>query len=84
VVCDSIDACQNEAGDLVQAVKASAFEWSRAVNLADVVAGRTQVRQSQDDLVLFKSVGLAMEDVAVAAHVLELAKQQGVGRELPW
>ncbi len=84
VVCDSIDACQHEAGDLFQALESSAFDWSRAVNLADVVAGRVTVRQTPEDLILFKSVGLALEDVAVAAHVLEKAKEQGRGRELPW
>jgi ornithine cyclodeaminase/alanine dehydrogenase-like protein (mu-crystallin family) len=84
IVCDSIEACQLEAGDLVHALETSVFDWSRAVNLAEVVAGHKAVRQSPQDILLFKSVGLAIQDVATAAHVLNLARQHGLGRELPW
>jgi ornithine cyclodeaminase/alanine dehydrogenase-like protein (mu-crystallin family) len=84
VVCDSIEACQMEAGDLVQALGSTAFDWSRAVELAEVVARKKTVRQSPQDILLFKSVGLAIEDVAAAAHVLQKAQEHGLGRELPW
>jgi ornithine cyclodeaminase/alanine dehydrogenase-like protein (mu-crystallin family) len=84
VVCDSIEACQMEAGDLVQALGSTAFDWSRAVELAEVVARKKTVRQSPQDVLLFKSVGLAIEDVAAAAHVLQKAQEHGLGRELPW
>ena len=40
VVCDSIEACQHEAGDFAAALESGVFDWSRAVNLAEVVAGR--------------------------------------------
>ncbi len=84
VVCDSIDACQQEAGDLVQAMESTNFTWSRAANLAAVVASRGSVRQSLQDIILFKSVGMALEDVAVAAYVLQKAREKSLGRELPW
>jgi ornithine cyclodeaminase/alanine dehydrogenase-like protein (mu-crystallin family) len=83
IVCDSVKACQSEAGDFVDALEKGIFDWSRAVDLADVVAGRATGRNARDSIALFKSVGLALEDVALGARVLELAREQRVGRELP-
>ncbi len=84
VVCDSIECCQLEAGDLVQAVDTRAFDWSKSVELADVVVHRATIRQSREDILVFKSVGMAIEDVAVAVHVLRQARQRNLGRELPF
>ena len=47
-----------------------------------VVGGEVPGRQSEDDVVLFKSLGIAAEDLAVAALVLERARQRGLGVEL--
>ena len=44
-----------------------------------MVAGELTGRQSDDDIVLFKSNGIAAWDVAAAARVLELAREQGKG-----
>jgi ornithine cyclodeaminase/alanine dehydrogenase len=82
IVCDSIAACRNEAGDFVDALEKGIFDWSRAVELADVVSGRA-VGGRPGSLSLFKSVGLAIEDVAVAAKLLELARANHAGKELP-
>jgi alanine dehydrogenase len=83
IVCDSVKACENEAGDFAEALEKGIFDWSRAVNLSDVVAGRATGRNTRDSIALFKSVGLALEDVALGAKILELARAQNVGRELP-
>jgi ornithine cyclodeaminase/alanine dehydrogenase-like protein (mu-crystallin family) len=83
IVCDSIKACQIEAGDFVDAIEKGNFDWSRAVDLADVVAGKATGRNTRESIALFKSVGLAIEDIALAGKLLELARQRGVGRELP-
>ena len=83
IVCDSVKACQIEAGDFVAAIENGIFDWSRAVELANVVTGRATGRNTRDSLCLFKSVGLAIEDVAMATRLLTLARQRHVGRELP-
>jgi alanine dehydrogenase len=65
VFVDDLTAAKAEAGDLIQA---AARNWSwQAVRgeLADVVAGRAR-REAKDEVTLFKSVGLALEDLAVA------------------
>lgn len=83
VVCDSIAACQAEAGDFVKPLADGVFHWRDAVEFADVVAGKHSGRKRTDDIILFKSVGLGIEDVAIGAKVLELARQKKVGQELP-
>jgi ornithine cyclodeaminase/alanine dehydrogenase-like protein (mu-crystallin family) len=82
IVCDSIAACQNEAGDFREALQCGVFDWSRAVELADVVAGKAVARNNPQSVTLFKSVGLAIEDVALGGKLLELARVNGVGRWL--
>jgi ornithine cyclodeaminase/alanine dehydrogenase len=83
IVCDSVEACRQEADDFTDALEKGVFDWSRAVELADVVAGRAVGRSRPESIALFKSVGLAIEDVALGGKLLELARQQGAGRELP-
>src|SRR5262249_18021339 len=80
VVCDSVDACRLEAGDFREAIEKGGFDWSRAVNLADVVAGRAVGRNNRQSVTLFKSVGLAVEDLALGAALLERARTKGAGR----
>jgi ornithine cyclodeaminase/alanine dehydrogenase-like protein (mu-crystallin family) len=84
IVCDSVEACRLEAGDFVDAAEKGSFNWQRVVGLADVVTGRATGRNSSDSVVLFKSVGLAIEDIALAAVLFERAKARGMGRELPF
>lgn len=82
VVCDSIACCQNEAGDFTSALEEGAFRWEQAVDLAQVVAGNVELDQSGDGLVLFKSVGMAIEDVALGGELLRLAKSANAGRQI--
>jgi ornithine cyclodeaminase/alanine dehydrogenase-like protein (mu-crystallin family) len=82
IICDSVEACRREAGDLAAAESQQVFQWSQAQELADVVAGAIG-RGSPDEIVLFKSVGLAIEDVALGAKALELAREKNVGQWLP-
>jgi ornithine cyclodeaminase/alanine dehydrogenase-like protein (mu-crystallin family) len=84
IVCDSIKACRLEAGDFVAAIEKGIFDWSRAVELSDVLAGKATGRNTRESIALFKSVGLAIEDVALGAKLLELARVQNIGRELPF
>ncbi|HEX3871263.1 MAG TPA: ornithine cyclodeaminase family protein [Pirellulales bacterium] len=84
IVCDSVDACRNEAGDFVEAIEKGNFNWQRAVDLAGVVSGKSIGRSRNESVVVFKSVGLAIEDVALGGKVLELARQAGLGTPLPF
>lgn len=84
IVCDSRDACKLEAGDFVPALEDGSLDWSRVHELADVVHGRETGRANPEDITLFKSVGLALEDLAVAVRILEKARIEGIGQPLPY
>jgi ornithine cyclodeaminase/alanine dehydrogenase len=59
-------------------------DWRLMSELADVVSGRQTGRATPEDITLFKSVGLALEDLALAAKVVELAAQEQMGQPLPF
>jgi ornithine cyclodeaminase/alanine dehydrogenase-like protein (mu-crystallin family) len=84
IVCDSLEACQLEAGDFVPAIEDGSLAWSRVRELSDVVVGRETGRALPEDITLFKSVGLGLEDLALAVRAFERAKNEGVGRPLPF
>lgn len=81
-VCDDLAACRLEAGDFYPAVEAGMLEWSQLRELKDVLAGRETGRATASDITLFKSVGLAIEDVALAAKTVDLARAAGLGRSV--
>lgn len=82
VVADDPDAARVEAGDLLLAESEGRLAWDRVHGLREVVAGSV-TRGGSQDITLFKSVGLALEDVAVAATVLERARSRGIGEHIP-
>jgi alanine dehydrogenase len=82
VCCDSIEQARVESADLLEPVAAGVLDWLEVHELHEVVGGDVRGRSSSDDIVVFKSNGLAAWDVAIAAEALRLARVQGVGREL--
>lgn len=84
IICDSIEQCRIEAGDFVEAIESGVTDWRLMHDLADVVTGRQTGRAHPDQVTLFKSVGLAIEDVALGASILQRARAQGLGRPLPF
>ncbi|MDB5384357.1 MAG: Ornithine cyclodeaminase [Planctomycetaceae bacterium] len=84
IVCDSIAQCRLEAGDFVAALDSGITDWQLMHELADVVTGRTPGRAAREQITLFKSVGLALEDLALAGKLFELAEKEGFGTRLPF
>jgi len=82
VCCDSREDSQKESGDLIEPVAQGILDWLEVHELHEVVAGEVQGRSSADDVVLFKSNGIAAWDLAAGARVVELARERGVGLEL--
>jgi alanine dehydrogenase len=82
ICCDSIEQAKLESGDLIDPIEQGMLDWLEVHELQEVVAAETQGRQSPDDVVLFKSNGLAAWDVAIGALALERARERGVGREV--
>jgi alanine dehydrogenase len=73
VCCDSIDDAKLESADLIEPVEGGSLDWLEVHELQEVVAGETPGRQSDADIVVFKSNGLAAWDIAAAAAVVAKA-----------
>ena len=82
VCCDSREQAQIESGDLIEPVEHGVLDWLEVHELQEVVAGELDGRQSDGDVVVFKSNGLAAWDVAIAAAAVERARERGAGRQL--
>lgn len=83
IAVDSIEQCRIEAGDLILAEQEGGFDWSRATELADVVAGKTPGRTGAEQITFFESLGLALEDIAAAKIVYQRAREAGMGVQVP-
>ena len=82
VTCDSLDQSRLESGDLIEPVEAGVLDWLEVHELQEVVAGELPGRQADDDIVVFKSNGIAAWDIAIGAAALEKARAQKVGTEV--
>ncbi|TMF67826.1 MAG: ornithine cyclodeaminase family protein [Chloroflexi bacterium] len=76
VVVDQLADAQLESGDLIQAHEAGKFDWSQAVELGSVVAGRWE-RPERPGITLFESHGIALWDLAAASVVVAAARRRG-------
>jgi alanine dehydrogenase len=83
IVVDSREQSKQEAGDLIQVFGDDAARWSGVQELAGIVAGKVPGRSNPQQITLFKSNGIAIEDVVVAGRIYEIARERGIGREVP-
>jgi alanine dehydrogenase len=82
VVCDIVDQC-SVMGDLHHAMDAGVITKADVhAELGDIVSGVECGRESEDEIVIFDSTGMALQDVAAAACLYEKANQQGAGVQL--
>lgn len=83
IAADSVEQSKIESGDLIQAFAGDESRWASVREFADIVTGKAPGRTNRDQVTLFKSNGIAIEDVVVAGKIYELARERGVGREIP-
>jgi len=82
VCCDSRAQSRLESGDLIEPIERGVLDWLEGHELQEGGAGGGQGRASEDDVVVFKSNGIAAWDLAVGARVVELARERGAGLEI--
>jgi len=83
VAIDSKEQGRAEAGDFVAPLDAGVLHWADVREFAPLLVGRYPGRESPADITVFKSLGLGVQDIAVAVKVVELARAAGLGVELP-
>jgi ornithine cyclodeaminase/alanine dehydrogenase-like protein (mu-crystallin family) len=82
IAVDQLDDARIESGDLIAAVQADAVKWENVIELGAILAGKARGRESDEQITLFESQGLAIEDLVAARRIYELALEQGVGTEI--
>lgn len=82
VVCDLIEACKPEAGDFIIPTEENKWGWDKVhASLGEIVTGKKSGRESNEEITLFKSVGLAIQDVSVGLHVYNKAVEMKLGQD---
>lgn len=82
-IADSYEACLKEAGDVMIPIQEGAIDKSfMYAELGEVVTGKKESRQNKEEITLFKSNGLAIQDVATAKLVYDKAIETGVGTNI--
>jgi ornithine cyclodeaminase/alanine dehydrogenase-like protein (mu-crystallin family) len=82
-VTDHLEQAKVEAGEFRDLVAAGKLAWSDIRELGELVTGKAKGRTSPSELTLFKSLGIALEDVAFAELVYQRALAAGAGRPIP-
>jgi ornithine cyclodeaminase/alanine dehydrogenase-like protein (mu-crystallin family) len=82
IVVDSIEQAKIEAGEFVGVIETGRRHWEDMIELRDAVSGAKPSRTNPSDITFFKSLGIAMEDVAIGKLIYERAIERGAGRRL--
>jgi ornithine cyclodeaminase/alanine dehydrogenase-like protein (mu-crystallin family) len=80
---DQVLQAKQEAAEYRDIVAAGRLQWSDIVELGDIVTGKTIGRRSPADITLFKSLGIALEDIAFADLICRRAAERGIGTPMP-
>ena len=83
IATDNIEGSHFESGDLIAAVRANVIQWGQVAEFGLIASGQMPGRASRDEVNLFLSQGVAIEDVALGAELYRRAKARGVGTRLP-
>src|SRR5262245_2363891 len=84
IIVDSKDQARLEAGDFAAALEEGSIHWADIHELGQVIIGRFTGRARAEDVTMFKSLGIGLEDVAVAGRVYAKAIETGAGKLIDW
>ncbi|WP_448955796.1 ornithine cyclodeaminase family protein [Labrys neptuniae] len=83
IFLDSVPMAMHDSGDLLLAIADGTITKEQAsIEIGDVITGAAPGRTSTDDITLFNSVGLAIQDLAIGNLLVARARQKGVGKEI--
>jgi ornithine cyclodeaminase len=80
---DSRGTAANECGDLLAAAERGWLQWEALPEIGEIIAGRAPGRTSERQITLYESHGMGIQDLYVCARLLALARERGVGADLP-
>lgn len=83
IAVDDRRQAQIECGDLLHAAERGELAWDRLPELGEIVTGKVKGRESDDEITLFESHGIALWDLAVGKVIYERAVERQLGQPLP-
>ena len=83
ITVDSRNTAKNECGDLLPLTETGFIDWDALTEIGEVITGRAPRRTSPDQITLYESHGMGVQDLYVATKLVELARAQGVGVDYP-
>lgn len=83
IVVDSREVARGECGDLLPALESGLIYWENIPDLGDILIGRRPGRTSNQQITLFESHGMCIEDLYAGKYVLDIARQKNIGIDLP-
>jgi alanine dehydrogenase len=83
IAADSREQSKLESGDLIQVFGEDASRWTAVEEMAEIITGKVKGRTNRDQITMFKSNGIAIEDIVVAGRIYELACERRMGRDVP-
>ncbi|MBP1823284.1 ornithine cyclodeaminase family protein [Mycobacterium sp. OAE908] len=83
IVADVPEEAAHDTGDLLAAAAAGIDVSAKLASLGDLIGGAVRVRQDPQSIVVYKSVGSALQDIVVAEQILASARRRGLGTRYP-
>jgi len=83
IAVDAVPTALAEAGDLLPLLEKGRLHSRQLVELGDIIIGQRAGRTSTEQITVFESQGMAIQDLAVGLRVLAAARERGLGVELP-
>jgi ornithine cyclodeaminase len=83
ITVDSRGTARNESGDLLPLVETGLVDWDALTEIGEVIVGRAPRRSSTEQITLYESHGMGIQDLYVAHAIVELARARGIGIDLP-
>lgn len=83
IVADMIEEVTHDTGDMIAAARAGVDFSNKLVGLSDVISGLHAGRSDASQIIVYKSVGAGIQDLAVAALCVKRARERGIGNAIP-
>ena len=81
-VIDSRADCLDQAGDFVIPIAEGMIRREQVSELAEVITGERPARERDDEITIYKSIGVPIQDLVTAQHIAQRAAQLGLGTEI--
>ena len=78
IVTDNIDQAKIECGDLIQPISIGITSWDKINTLSDLITGKIKGRSTDNEITIFESQGVAIEDLAIGSLLYDLASKKAI------